>query len=49
SSKKPKTPPQLPPPNVSSVDLNSRYSKKENKEEKMLLKEKNESDESDEE
>ncbi|MCI79851.1 hypothetical protein A2U01_0101122, partial [Trifolium medium] len=45
SSKKPKTPPQLPAPNVSSVDLDSCYSKKENKEEKKLRKEKKESDE----
>ncbi|MCI03471.1 hypothetical protein A2U01_0024511, partial [Trifolium medium] len=36
---------QLPAPNVSSVDLDSRYSKKENKEEKKLHKENNESDE----
>ncbi|MCI33407.1 hypothetical protein A2U01_0054624, partial [Trifolium medium] len=45
SSKKPKNPPQLPPPNMSLVDLDSRYSKKENKEEKKLWKEKKESDE----
>ncbi|MCI45251.1 hypothetical protein A2U01_0066490, partial [Trifolium medium] len=34
-----------PAPNVSSVDFDSRYSKKENKEEKKLLKENKESDE----
>ncbi|MCH81337.1 hypothetical protein A2U01_0002123 [Trifolium medium] len=45
SSKKPKIAPQLPGPNVSSVDLDSRYSKKENKEEKKLRRENKESDE----
>ncbi|MCI33809.1 hypothetical protein A2U01_0055027, partial [Trifolium medium] len=45
SSKKPKTAPQLPAPNVSSVDLDSRYSKKEHKEEKKPRKENKESDE----
>ncbi|PNX66287.1 hypothetical protein L195_g062989, partial [Trifolium pratense] len=48
-SKKPKplpeTPPKLPAPDVSSVDLDSRFSKKENKEEKKLRKEEKESDE----
>ncbi|MCI31094.1 hypothetical protein A2U01_0052305, partial [Trifolium medium] len=34
-----------PAPNVSSVDLDSRYSKKENKEKKKMRKEKKESDE----
>ncbi|MCI72938.1 hypothetical protein A2U01_0094202, partial [Trifolium medium] len=33
---------QPPAPNVSSVDLDSRYSKKENKQEKKLRKEKEE-------
>ncbi|MCI50128.1 hypothetical protein A2U01_0071372, partial [Trifolium medium] len=42
SEKKPKTTPQPPAPNVSSVDLDNRYSKKENKEEKKLRKEKEE-------
>ncbi|MCI45548.1 hypothetical protein A2U01_0066787, partial [Trifolium medium] len=45
SAKKPKTTPQLPPPDVSSVDLDRRYSKKEHKEEKKLRKEKKELDE----
>ncbi|MCI15934.1 hypothetical protein A2U01_0037074 [Trifolium medium] len=45
SSKKPKPTLQLPAPNVSSVDLDSRYSKKENKEENKLRKENKESDE----
>ncbi|MCI69048.1 hypothetical protein A2U01_0090309, partial [Trifolium medium] len=40
SGKKPKTTSQPPVPNVSSVDLDSRYSKKQNKEEKKLRKEK---------
>ncbi|MCH91547.1 hypothetical protein A2U01_0012474, partial [Trifolium medium] len=44
SSKKPKSAPQPPAPNVSSVDLDSRYSKKEHKEEKKLHKENKESD-----
>ncbi|MCI75430.1 hypothetical protein A2U01_0096699, partial [Trifolium medium] len=39
SSKNPKTTLQLPTPNVSSVDLDSCYSKKEHKEEKRLRKE----------
>ncbi|MCI90274.1 hypothetical protein A2U01_0111566, partial [Trifolium medium] len=39
SEKKPETTSQLPAPNVSSIDLDSRYSKKENKEEKKLRKE----------
>ncbi|MCI44933.1 hypothetical protein A2U01_0066172, partial [Trifolium medium] len=39
SEKKPKTTLQPPAPNVSSVDLDSGYSKKENKEEKKLNKE----------
>ncbi|MCI83560.1 hypothetical protein A2U01_0104836, partial [Trifolium medium] len=42
SEKKPKITPQLPGPNVSSMDLDSRYSKKVNKEEKKLHKEKEE-------
>ncbi|MCI08609.1 hypothetical protein A2U01_0029686, partial [Trifolium medium] len=45
SSKKPKPTLQLPAPNVSSVDLDSRYSKKEHKEENKLRKENKESDE----
>ncbi|MCI90370.1 hypothetical protein A2U01_0111662, partial [Trifolium medium] len=40
SEKKPEPTSQIPAPNVSSVDLDSRYSKKENKEEKKLRKEK---------
>ncbi|MCI88888.1 hypothetical protein A2U01_0110176, partial [Trifolium medium] len=42
SEKKPEATPQPPAPNVSSVDLDSRYSKKESKEEKKLHKEKEE-------
>ncbi|MCI49730.1 hypothetical protein A2U01_0070974, partial [Trifolium medium] len=42
SEKKPKTTSQPPAPNVSSVYLDSRYSKKENKEENKLRKEKEE-------
>ncbi|MCI83057.1 hypothetical protein A2U01_0104332, partial [Trifolium medium] len=38
--KKPKSTPQPPAPNVSSVELDIRYSKKESKEEKKLRKEK---------
>ncbi|MCH80166.1 hypothetical protein A2U01_0000929 [Trifolium medium] len=45
SSKRPKPTLQLPAPNVSSIDLDNRYSKKENKEEKKLRKENKESDE----
>ncbi|MCH81478.1 hypothetical protein A2U01_0002265 [Trifolium medium] len=45
SSKKPTPTPQPPAPNVSSVDLDNRFSKKENKEEKKLRKENKESDE----
>ncbi|PNX59953.1 hypothetical protein L195_g059943, partial [Trifolium pratense] len=41
----PESPPKLPAPNVSSVDLDSRTSKKEHKEEKKLRKEEKESDE----
>ncbi|MCI26332.1 hypothetical protein A2U01_0047527, partial [Trifolium medium] len=44
STKKPKTTLQLPAPNVSSVDLDSRYSKKEHREENKLRKENKESD-----
>ncbi|GAU51110.1 hypothetical protein TSUD_411870 [Trifolium subterraneum] len=39
-----KSPPQQPPQNVSSVDLDSRHSKQEHKEEKKLRKEKKEGD-----
>ncbi|MCI39055.1 hypothetical protein A2U01_0060284, partial [Trifolium medium] len=42
SEKKPQTTSQPPAPNASSVDLDSRYSKKENKEDKKLRKEKEE-------
>ncbi|MCI34414.1 hypothetical protein A2U01_0055633, partial [Trifolium medium] len=42
SSAKPKTTPQTPAPNVSLVDMDSRYSKKDNKEGKKLRKEKEE-------
>ncbi|MCI23490.1 hypothetical protein A2U01_0044670, partial [Trifolium medium] len=45
SSKKPKPTLQLPGPDVSSVDLDSRYSKKENNEETKLRMENKESDE----
>ncbi|CAJ2638239.1 unnamed protein product [Trifolium pratense] len=41
----PEAPPSLPGPNVSSVDLDSRTSKKEHKEEKKLRKEEKEDDE----
>ncbi|MCI54056.1 hypothetical protein A2U01_0075303, partial [Trifolium medium] len=40
SEKNPKATPQPPAPNMSSVDLDSRYSKKENREKKKLRKEK---------
>ncbi|MCI58817.1 hypothetical protein A2U01_0080072, partial [Trifolium medium] len=45
SAKKPKTAPQPPAPNVSSMDLDSRYSKKEHKEKNKFRKEKKEMDE----
>ncbi|CAJ2646924.1 unnamed protein product [Trifolium pratense] len=41
----PEAPPKMPAPNVSSVDLDSRTSKKEHKEEKKLRKEEKEDDE----
>ncbi|PNX70869.1 hypothetical protein L195_g057825, partial [Trifolium pratense] len=44
-AKKTKTPTSSPAPNISSIDLDSRLSKKENKEEKKLRKENKEEDE----